>query len=64
MVKVQMLPSGAVRESFGGISPITLTRWVVRGLLPQPTKINGRNYWPAEAVQRLKDGQLGTDGAE
>lgn len=48
-----LLPAKAVRDRFGGISPCTLMRWVARGHLPAPQSINGRNYWPAEAVERL-----------
>jgi len=29
---------------------MTLWRWVRDGILPQPTKINGRNYWNEAAV--------------
>lgn len=46
------LPSTAVRGRYRGlfnsnkpISPMTLDRWVKRGLLPPPVYIGGRRYW-------------------
>lgn len=43
--QVPLIPARSVRERFGGISNMTLWRWVQRGILPPPVKINTRNYW-------------------
>jgi predicted DNA-binding transcriptional regulator AlpA len=45
------LSSGAVRARFGGISLMTLHRWM-RGNegFPQPVQIAGRNFWRAEEI--------------
>lgn len=44
----------------------TIDRWVQSGLLPEPTKINGRKYWPADVEPGntgvTKDGRLGMSG--
>ena len=40
-----LIPSAVVRRHFGGISDMTIWRWVHKGILPAPVKINGRNYW-------------------
>ncbi len=45
-------PSAKVRELFN-VSDMTIWRWQQRGILCQPTKICGRNYWPASAIQAL-----------
>jgi predicted DNA-binding transcriptional regulator AlpA len=49
-----LLPSGKVREEFGGISNMTVHRWVANGTLPKPKKINGRNYWRQSWIARVK----------
>jgi predicted DNA-binding transcriptional regulator AlpA len=40
-----------------GLSGMTVWRWRKAGLLPQPSKIRGRNYWKRaeflEALERL-----------
>lgn len=49
-----------VVEAAGGISSVTVWKWVKIGLLPKPTKIGkGRNHgvlnrWPREAIARVK----------
>jgi len=40
-----------------GVSTITVWRWVRDGRLSKPQKINGRNYWPADA-EPLSDEQV------
>ena len=45
--------SRTVRRMFGDISDMTLWRWVQKGILPAPKKINGRNYHDAAAVDAL-----------
>lgn len=56
MQESNLLPAKAVRAIFGVSASITLTRWVERGLLPEPQRINGRKYWPVDAVEKLKAG--------
>ncbi|WP_051294529.1 helix-turn-helix transcriptional regulator [Gemmobacter nectariphilus] len=43
----RMLPSGAVRTICGGVSKVTLHRWMNRPELgfPKPITIGQRNYW-------------------
>ena len=48
-----LIPARAVRDRFGGISSMTLWRWVQKDILPEPTKINGRNYWNASDIERV-----------
>lgn len=49
----RLLPARAVRERFGGVSSMTLWRWVQAEILPAPVKINGRNYWTEADVDRV-----------
>ena len=51
----RVLPARVVRSRFGGISAMTLWRWVQRGILPPPDKINGRNYWREADVAAVAD---------
>lgn len=46
----RLLAARAVRERLGDVSDMTLWRWQRDGILPQPVKINGRNYWPESAI--------------
>lgn len=48
-----VLPSSALRERCGKISSMTVHRWVAKGILPEPIKINGRNYWRESDVDAL-----------
>ncbi|GHA74961.1 hypothetical protein GCM10007067_10030 [Lysobacter bugurensis] len=41
---------------------MTVWRWVQKGLLPEPIKINGRNYWRESDVEALKQGRSGNSG--
>lgn len=52
---VRMLPAREVRDRFG-VSAMTIHRWEKRGILPRPTKINGRNYWPEPAIAAIATG--------
>ena len=56
-----LLPAREVRRRFGQISPMTLWRWLDRGILPPPTKINGRNFWPESAIREVQQGQVHRD---
>jgi len=39
-----------------GITPITLDRWALRGLIPSPKKLNGRNVWErAPLIKALRE---------
>lgn len=49
----RLIPARAVRQRFGDISSMTLWRWVQQGILPEPVKINGRNYWPETAIEAV-----------
>ena len=48
-----LIPARAVRARFGDISNMTLWRWVQRGILPPPVKINSRNFWRASDVEAV-----------
>lgn len=42
----QLATSAAVREHIGGISDMTLWRWITRRGFPRPhMKVGGRRYW-------------------
>jgi len=49
----RLLSARAVRELCGNVSDMSLWRWVRAGILPPPTKIRGRKFWPESVVQRL-----------
>lgn len=52
-----LVTSKTVKHRFGDVSDMTLWRWVKDGKLPQPIKINKRNYWAestiSEAIAKL-----------
>ncbi len=53
----RMIPSAAVRHICGGVSKVTLHRWMKRPDLafPRPVAIGQRNYWhEAELLAWLK----------
>ena len=52
----KLVSSATVRRELGDVSEMTIWRWTKTGILPAPTKINKRNYWPVSAVERLKAG--------
>ena len=54
---VQLVRSHTVRESFGGISEMTLWRWIQYREFPKPTKLNGRNYWSPADIEHWKQSQ-------
>jgi len=51
-----LVSSTTLRRELGNVSDVTIWRWTKSGVLPQPVKINKRNYWPASVVDRLKSG--------
>lgn len=59
-----ILPSRVVRERFGGVSDMTLWRWVRKGILPEPQRINGRNYWREADVLAVQAGRPAANDAE
>lgn len=40
-----LIASAVARQLCGGISPMTMWRWVRDGVIPAPLTIRGRNYW-------------------
>lgn len=46
-----MLNSRQVRANCGGVSDMTLWRWLNSADFPQPVTVNRRRYWRADAVQ-------------
>jgi len=51
-----LLPDRVVRARLGGVTAVTLSRWRLRGILPPPIKINGRNYQRRGDVERAQHG--------
>lgn len=45
-----LIRSETVKRTFGGISDMTLWRWIQYRQFPKPQKIAGRSYWKAEQV--------------
>lgn len=56
MHKDKLVSSRTARAELGDVSEMTIWRWVKAGIMPEPIKINGRNYWPASAIERVKLG--------
>jgi len=52
----RLLAARAVRDRLGGVSDMTLWRWVRDGVLPAPSKIRHRNYWSEAAVTAVVHG--------
>jgi predicted DNA-binding transcriptional regulator AlpA len=54
--KDRMLPTRLVRKRYG-IVDRTINRWVDKGILPEPMRINGLRYWrESELAQREREG--------
>lgn len=49
-----LVRSAKARKRWGDISPVTEWRWVKVGVIPKPTKIRNRNYYPESVVQRIE----------
>jgi predicted DNA-binding transcriptional regulator AlpA len=64
---MEFLTATQVRQRFGGISDMTLWRWMhdSRVGFPQPIVINRRRYFPASAIDAFYERQAsritGTD---
>lgn len=41
----ELITSAEARRLSGGISDMSLWRWLKKGILPQPLKIERRRYW-------------------
>jgi hypothetical protein len=41
-----LITSATARAIAGGVSDMTLWRWVQDGIIPAPLKIRRRNFWP------------------
>jgi predicted site-specific integrase-resolvase len=48
-----LIKASVARQQWGGISPVTEWRWIKRGVVPEPIKINGRNYYRQSTVNAL-----------
>lgn len=50
------LSAKQVRERYGGISDMSLWRWLRDGELnfPQPIRINGRRFWRLSALEAFE----------
>ncbi|WPL17554.1 hypothetical protein Thiowin_02579 [Thiorhodovibrio winogradskyi] len=46
----RLITAEEVRRIAGGISDMTLWRWLKRGILPPPLVIERRRYWWKEAI--------------
>jgi hypothetical protein len=52
----RMLPTRLVRERYL-IVDRTINRWIDRGILPEPLRINGLRYWrESDLAQREREG--------
>lgn len=66
----QLVVSAEVRSLAGGISDMTLWRWVRKGIVPRPLVIERRRYWRrAELIASLeaaaeRSRQAAEEGAE
>ena len=50
-----LITSGEAKRLAGGISDMTVWRWIRAGIIPSPLKIRGRNYWRrSEFVRSLE----------
>ena len=63
--KDRMLPTRLVCERYS-IVDRTINRWIDKGILPEPLRINGLRYWrESQLAQREREGMsaLKTDAA-
>lgn len=59
----RLITAEDVRRIAGGISDMTLWRWLKRGILPQPLVIERRRYWWREAIVAALQRAGGDDAA-
>jgi hypothetical protein len=52
-----LLPTKDVRAMFGGVSTMTLWRWLQDEPLgfPRPTLIRNRRYWDADEIEEFRN---------
>lgn len=55
-----LVTTGAVRRELGDVSSMTVWRWQKSGILPKPSKINGRKYWKKSEIEAVKVGMAST----
>ena len=53
----------AVRELCGGVSDMTIRRWIKSRGFPEPARINGRRFWREADVIAWLDAQSATVAA-
>ena len=56
-----LLPAKEIRIIFGGVSQMTLWRWLHDESLgfPKPTVIRNRRYWDASEVETFRNQMVG-----
>jgi hypothetical protein len=54
----QMLPTGLICRRYN-IVDRTIDRWLARGILPKPLRINRYRYWRLSDLERFERGHLG-----
>lgn len=52
-----LLPTRDLKRQLGDVSDMTIWRWTQQKILPEPVRINGRKYWSAADVRRIKQGK-------
>lgn len=53
MQSPELIAQRELVRRLGGISAMTLYRWRRAGIVPEPTVIRKRNYWPADTVRAV-----------
>lgn len=58
------ISSTEARRLAGGVSDMTIWRWINLGIIPRPTKIRSRNYWRrGEFLAALERASSGPEAA-
>jgi predicted DNA-binding transcriptional regulator AlpA len=52
--ETRLLRTREVRARYGGICNKTIDRWLERGTLPQPVRVNGNRYWYEHDLEKLE----------
>jgi predicted site-specific integrase-resolvase len=55
----KLLPTRATAARYG-VCTKTVERWRKQGVLPEPTRINGRNYDDQQALEKLERASMGS----